>query len=82
MLAGSDAVGIGIVSVPMDLPGSATTYRNAIAQASRDGADAIMMLDNPNALTNRASIAESLADARIPAIHAFSEAVRRPDGVR
>jgi putative tryptophan/tyrosine transport system substrate-binding protein len=73
--AAADAVGIGIVSVPMDLPGSATTYRNAIAQASRDGADAIMMLDSPDALTNRASIAESLADARIPAIHAFSEAV-------
>jgi putative ABC transport system substrate-binding protein len=55
--------------------GSATTYRNAIAQASRYGADAIMMLDSPDALTNRASIAESLADAHIPAIHAFAEAV-------
>ena len=73
--AAADAAGIGVVSVPMDLPGSATTYRNAIAQASRDGADAIMMLDSPDALTNRASIAESLADARIPAIHAFAEAV-------
>jgi putative ABC transport system substrate-binding protein len=68
-------VGIAVLSVPMDLPGSATTYRNAIAEASRNGADAIMMLDSPDALTNRASIAESLADARIPAIHAFSEAV-------
>lgn len=73
--AAADAAGIGIVSVPMDLPGSATTYRSAIAQASSDGANAIMMLDSPDALTNRASIAESLADARIPAIHAFSEAV-------
>jgi putative ABC transport system substrate-binding protein len=73
--AAADAVGIGVVSVPMDLPGSATTYRNAVAQASRDGADAIMVLDSPDALTNRASIAESLADARIPAIHGFAEAV-------
>jgi putative ABC transport system substrate-binding protein len=73
--AATDAVGIAVLSVPMDLPGSATTYRNAIAEASRNGADAIMMLDSPDALTNRASIAESLADARIPAIHAFSEAV-------
>ena len=53
----------------------AITYRNAIAQASRDGSDAIMVLDSPDALTNRASIVESLADARVPAIHAFSKAV-------
>ena len=34
-----------------------------------------MMIDSPNALVNRAVIAESLAEARIPAIHAFAEAV-------
>jgi hypothetical protein len=33
--AATDAVGIAVLSVPMDLPGSATTYRNAIAEASR-----------------------------------------------
>ncbi|WMT79678.1 ABC transporter substrate-binding protein [Bradyrhizobium sp. Ash2021] len=73
--AAADAAGIALVSVPIELPASATTYRNAVAQASRDGADAIMVLDSPDALANRASIAESLADARIPAIHAFAEAV-------
>jgi putative ABC transport system substrate-binding protein len=73
--AAADAAGIPLVSVLMDFPGSATTYRNAIAQASRDGSDAIMVLDSPNAAANSASIAESLAEARIPAIHAFAEAV-------
>jgi putative ABC transport system substrate-binding protein len=73
--AAAEALGIAVVSLPIDLPATATTYRDAIAQASREGSDAIMVLDSPNALANRASIAESLADARIPAIHSFSEAV-------
>ncbi|HEX9468160.1 MAG TPA: ABC transporter substrate-binding protein [Bradyrhizobium sp.] len=73
--AAADAAGIPLVSVLIDLPGSAITYRNAIAQASRDGSDAIMVLDSPDAFANRASIAESIADARIPAIHADAKAV-------
>lgn len=75
MRAAADAAGVALVSVLIDSPGNATTYRNAIAQASRDGADAIMMLDSPDALANRAVISESIAEARIPAIHAFVEAV-------
>lgn len=71
----ADAAGIALVSVLIDLPGNATTYRNAIAQASREGADAIMIMDSPDALANRAAISESIAEARIPAIHAFVEAV-------
>ncbi|QDW40187.1 hypothetical protein FFI89_025470 [Bradyrhizobium sp. KBS0727] len=73
--AAAEAAGIAVVSVPIDVPGTATTYRDAIAQASRGGADAVMMIDSANALVNRAVIAESLAEARIPAIHAFAEAV-------
>jgi putative tryptophan/tyrosine transport system substrate-binding protein len=73
--AAADAAGISLVSELIDLPGSATTYRNAIAQASRDGSDAIMVLDSPDAFANRASIAASLADARIPAIHADARVV-------
>ena len=73
--AAADAAGVAIVSVLIDFPGNSTIYRNAIAQASRDGADAIMMLDSPDALSNRAVISESIAEVRIPAIHAFVEAV-------
>ena len=73
--AAADAVGLALVVELVDLPGNATTYRNAIAQASRDGADAIMMLDSPDALANRAVISEAIAEARVPAIHAFVEAV-------
>lgn len=59
----------------VDLPGSATIYRDAIAQAAREGSNAIMVLDNPDVLANRVSIAESVAEARIPAIHAFAGTV-------
>ena len=73
--AAADAAGISLVSELIDVSGNATTYRNAIEQASRDGSDAIMMLDGPDVIANRVSIVQSLADARIPAIHAFAEAV-------
>jgi putative ABC transport system substrate-binding protein len=73
--AAADAAGVTLLSVLIDVPGNATTYRNAIMQAARDGADAIMMVDSPDALTNRAVISEAIAEARIPAIHAFVEAV-------
>jgi putative ABC transport system substrate-binding protein len=77
--AAAEAAGIAVVSVPIDVLGTATTYRDAIAQAAREGADAIMMIDSANALVNRAAISELLAEARIPAIHAFSEAVDAGD---
>jgi putative tryptophan/tyrosine transport system substrate-binding protein len=73
--AAADAVGVALVIVLIDLPGNATTYRDAVEQASRDGADAIMMLDSPDALSNRAAISDAIAEERIPAMHAFVEAV-------
>ena len=71
----AEAAGLPLVSVLVDLPGSAKIYRDAIAQAAREGSNAIMMLDNPDVFANSVSIAESIAEARIPAIHAFARAV-------
>lgn len=71
----AQAAGVPIFNVAVDYPGNATTYRNAILQASRDGADAIMVLDSPDALANRVPISEALAEVRIPAIQAFASAV-------
>jgi putative ABC transport system substrate-binding protein len=73
--AAAEATGISVTNFPIDLPGNATTYRNAIVHASRDGSDAIMMVDSPDALANRVSITEAIAEVRIPAIHCFTEAV-------
>ena len=71
----ANAAGVPLVSQLVDVPGNATTYRAAIEQATREGADAIMMLDGPDVLANRLSIVKSIADVRVPAIHAFSAAV-------
>ena len=46
-----------------------------LAQAPRDGSDAIMVLDSPDALANRALITELIGGARIPALYPFSEFV-------
>jgi putative tryptophan/tyrosine transport system substrate-binding protein len=75
MRAASEAAGIPLVSLLVELPTSATAYRDAIAQASRDGANAIMVLDSPDALTNRALIVDLIGDARVPAIYPFFEFV-------
>jgi putative tryptophan/tyrosine transport system substrate-binding protein len=73
--AAADAAGVSLISQLVDLPGNTTTYGNAIAQASRDGSDGIMIVDNPDAYANRVSIVQSIAEARIPAIHAIAGAV-------
>ncbi|MDI1263645.1 MAG: ABC transporter substrate binding protein, partial [bacterium] len=73
--AAADAAGLSLVSQLVDLPGNATTYGNAIEQAARDGSDAIMILDSPDVFANRVSIVQSIAETRIPAIHAFTGAV-------
>lgn len=73
--AAADAAKLSLVSQLVDFPGNATSYGNAIAQASRDGSDAIMIVDSPDVYTNRVSIVQSLAEAGIPAIHAIASAV-------
>ncbi|MGY8634555.1 ABC transporter substrate-binding protein [Bradyrhizobium sp. 14AA] len=73
--AATGAAGISVTNFPVDLPGSATTYRNAIMQAARNGSDAIMMVDSPDALANRVAINEAIAEARIPSIQCFTESV-------
>ena len=73
--AAAEAAGISVANYPVQTPGSAVTYRDAVKRASHDGANAIMVVDSPDALANRTAIAEALADVRIPAIHAFTETV-------
>jgi putative ABC transport system substrate-binding protein len=73
--AAAETAGVSLVAQLVDLPGNSATYRDAIEQASRAGANAIMMLDNPDMLANRVSIVQAIADVRIPAIHAFVEMV-------
>jgi len=73
--AAVEASGISVVNFPVELPGSAAIYRDAILRASHGGSDAIMVVDSPDAFVNRVSITEAIAEVRIPAIHCFTEAV-------
>lgn len=73
MRAASEAAGIPLVSVLMELPSSEASYRDAVASVARDGANAIMVGDSPDVMTNRALIVELIGDARIPAIYPLFE---------
>jgi len=67
--------GAGIVDLPMQLPTSPDDYRAAIAKAKNEGANAIMVGDNPDTMTNRALIADLIGRAGWPAIYPFAEFV-------
>jgi putative ABC transport system substrate-binding protein len=70
-----EAVGVEVIPSLVDLPTGEAVYRDAIAQASRDGANAFMVDDNPDTMANRALIANLIATAAMPAIYPFAEFV-------
>jgi putative ABC transport system substrate-binding protein len=67
--------GADVVDLPFDLPTSETVYRDAIAKAKGEGANAIMVGDNPDTMINRALIADLIGQAGWPAIYPFPEFV-------
>jgi putative ABC transport system substrate-binding protein len=75
MRAASAATGVPLVSILLELPTSEAAYRDAVANVSRDGANAIMVGDSPDVMTNRSLIAALIGEARVPAIYPFSELV-------
>ncbi|HEX7562190.1 MAG TPA: ABC transporter substrate-binding protein, partial [Bradyrhizobium sp.] len=73
--AAAAAVGITLEVVLLELPTSETAYREAVAQAARSGASAIIVGDNPDTMTNRALIASLIGTAGLPAMYALPEFV-------
>ncbi len=73
--AAAAAAGVALEVAPLELPTSATAYRETIAQAVRSGASAIMVGDNPDTMTNRALIVDLIAAAGLPAMYALPEFV-------
>lgn len=71
----SEMTGLPIASLLLDLPTSGASYRDAILGASNEGANAIMVGDGPDVLTNRALIVDLIEQTRLPAIHPFRELV-------
>jgi putative ABC transport system substrate-binding protein len=73
--AACEAASISFVPVLVDVPTTEASYRQAIAGAARDGADALMVAENPETVTNRGVIAASANAARLPAMYALREFV-------
>jgi putative ABC transport system substrate-binding protein len=72
-----EALHLSLVTALYDLPAGEPGYRNAIADAVRAGADAIMVTSNPDAFENRVLITDLIGQARRPAVyaeHEFAEA--------
>lgn len=75
MRAASETAGVPVESLLLDLPTNDAGYRAAISKASQGGANAIMVGDSPDALTNRKLIAELIEQTGLPAIYPFLEFV-------
>ena len=75
MQAAAAAAGVGLVYCLVDLPSSEATYRAVIAQAIRDGVDAIMVLDSPDTFKNSATIAGLIGAVKLPAMYASPQSV-------
>ena len=73
--AASEATGIPVISLLLDIPASDAGYRAAIPRASQDGANAIMVGDSPDALGNRGLIEDLIRQTRLPAMYPFREFV-------
>jgi putative ABC transport system substrate-binding protein len=73
--ASAKIFGADVVDLPFDTPTSETGFRDAIAKAKAAGANAIMVGDNPDTMTNRALIADLIGQAGWPAIYPFAEFV-------
>jgi putative ABC transport system substrate-binding protein len=71
----SEQAGIPLVTVLVEFPTNETGFRAAIADASRQGANAIMVVDSPDTMPNRALIVDLVATARLPAIYGTFELV-------
>jgi putative ABC transport system substrate-binding protein len=73
--AAAEAARVDLAVVPLVPPTSEAAYRDAVAQAARDGANAVMVGDNPDAMINRRLIADLIGAAGLPAVYPFAEFV-------
>jgi putative tryptophan/tyrosine transport system substrate-binding protein len=71
----AETAGLPLAVSLVDFGASEADYRAAIESISRDGANAVMVLDSPETFQNGALIAKLLGDAKLPAISFHPEAV-------
>jgi putative tryptophan/tyrosine transport system substrate-binding protein len=75
LAAACEAARLPLVPVLVTPPGTEAAYREAVVDAVKRGADAIMVAENPETVTNRAVIVDAIAAARLPAMYAVIDFV-------
>ena len=73
--AAAETAGLTLAVSLVEIGASEADYRAAVESISRDGANAVMVLDSPEVFQNSALIAKLLGDAKLPAIFHNVEAV-------
>jgi putative tryptophan/tyrosine transport system substrate-binding protein len=73
--AAAETAGLPIAVSLLEIGAKETDWRAAVESISRDGANAVMVVDSPETFRNSNLIAKLLGDARLPAIFSFTESV-------
>ena len=73
--AAAETAGLPLAVSLVEFGASEADYRAAIESISRDGANAVMVVDSPDLFQNATLIAKLLGDAKLPAIFFHPEAV-------
>lgn len=75
ILTAAEAAGLPTAVSLLEIGAKEKDWREAIENLSRDGANAVMVVDSPETFQNSSLIAKLLTDANLPAIFAFAESV-------
>ena len=78
--AAAETAGLPLAVSLLEFGASEADYRAAIESISRDGANAVMVVDSPEIFQNGTLIAKLLGDAKLPAIFTFIR-IRRGRGL-
>jgi len=73
--AAAEAAGLPIAVSLLEIGSKEKDWRAAIESLSRDGANAVIVIDSPETFQNSAVIARLLAEANLPAMYSFTESV-------
>jgi putative ABC transport system substrate-binding protein len=73
--AAAETAGLALAVSLLEFGASEADYRAAVESISRDGANAVMVVDSPEVFQNSTLIAKLLGDAKLPAIFHNVEAV-------
>jgi len=73
--AATETAGLPLAVSLLEIGSSEADYRAAVESISRDGANAVMVVDSPETFQNGTLIAKLLGDAKLPAIFFHPEAV-------